>query len=103
MTREEILGLSKLTEAEQEGQLEKAGILESYVCCSCGTKLPESLADCAGRLWGKANNEYYQRLLEAMVLVFDKSGVLSSFQGFWMCDALPIHRIQAVLLAGEGK
>jgi len=106
LTREEILDLSKLTEAEQEGQLEKAGILESYVCCSCGTNLPESLADCANRLWKEAKITNIYTMRDVYETIIDCDWVWNdhdyiNFYRWWAMDALPIHRIQAALLAKE--
>ena len=106
MNRKAILSLSFLLEQDQLEVLDSFGILHhkpygegNVITCTH----PESLSECAERLWRKANNKYYQKLLQAMYLVLDNSGALSSFEGFWMCDALPIHRIQAALLAKEIK
>ena len=106
LTREEILGLSKLTELEQYCVLLQNGIISEGIA-GVGK---ESLADCAERLWREAVKS--QKIVDAMTEIEQvigeecyidaEAGEHTSWY-WWAFLALSSHRIQAALLAGEGK
>ncbi len=105
MTRDEILGLSKMTEDEQIDMLERSGIIENYAkkCPNCGHWLAESLADCAERLWEDAIYGMTAEDHRTIAARYFNNNCFTELQEYiwWFIDAKPIHRIQAALLVKE--
>ena len=110
MTRSEILGLSKMSGAEAQNVLIANGIIHmTDIRYDYGVvRRAESLADLADRLWREGGNGYPSRETQkSMRIVYflhhpDIDEVSLDTLVFWfLFDSLPIHRIQAALLAKE--
>ena len=114
LTKKEIMGLSKLTEAEQITSLLCDGIIKTkkgkylneagqFVTIN----ITESLSDCADRLWREAVKNHSLELCVAVIDVFSidvkVKHDINYIERWALYHFLPIHRIQAALLAGEGK
>jgi hypothetical protein len=120
MTREEILNLDKLSEEEQIRWLAEHDILQTTIMQCLISRAHqwghyESLAECAFRLRGEAD-EYYQKHIAPKGLMHPLYIAMNDLWGekafdetygcapYWLYQAKPVHFIQAALLAkGEGK
>lgn len=109
MTRSEILGLSKMSEGEQRKLLASNGILKQTVQEFAGSEpralvYYESLPDLADRLWREITSK--RNLPECINFVVrmvePECKTMSAQKSWWIYNSLPIHRIQAALLAKEG-
>jgi len=108
MTRDEILGLSKMSEGEAQNVLIANGIIHmTDIRYDYGVvRRAESLADLADRLFRETGpnkiysiHEVYETLFKCDYVWNDHDYL--NFYRWWALDSLPIHRIQAALLAKE--
>lgn len=105
MTRDEILGLSKMSEGEAQNVLIANGIIHmTDIRYDYGVvRRAESLADLADRLWRE--NIYgmtaeHHRTIAAQHFNNNRFTELQEYI-WWFMESKPIHRIQAALLAKE--
>lgn len=112
MTRSEILGLSKMSEREQEDFFYAHDIskyIERYDVSMGGDNTVlcyESLPDLADRLFGSGKGIRVSHMIEIYMAQTgntapDKDVEYALFWRWWAMDSKPIHRIQAALLAKE--